>query len=485
MTVKGMHTSPLKADTLNPKVLTAQYAVRGEIVIRAGEIQEELAVGEKKPFSNILYCNIGNPQQLGQLPVTFFRQVLALCDYPPLLESPRVGELFPPDVVERARRYLNAIPGGTGAYSDSRGAGILRQEVAKGIERRDGYPADPDLIYMSDGASQSVHAVMRALIRDERDAVLVPIPQYPLYSATLALYGGTLLPYYLKEEHEWGLDLQELHDQTEKAKAEGKTVRALVVINPGNPTGQVLTQENQKDILKFCRDEGVVLAADEVYQDNIYSPNKKFVSFKKVMREMGLEDVALASMHSISKGFYGECGRRGGYTEFVGFDKDVLAQLYKLASINLCSNVNGQICTALMMQPPKEGEPSYLLYSKERSELLASLKRRAERLHKALSELQGVTCNPLEGALYAMPRIHLPPGAIQAAKEAGKAPDFFYCKQLLEETGIVTVPGSGFKQEEGTYHFRTTILVQEKETDQVIDRLKKFHDGFMEKYGRK
>ena len=68
---------------------------------------------------------------------------------------------------------------------------------------------------------------------------------------------------------------------------------------------------------------------------------------------MGIEDVALASMHSISKGFYGECGRRGGYTEFVGFDPDVLAQLYKLASINLCSNLNGQICTALMMQPPK------------------------------------------------------------------------------------------------------------------------------------
>ena len=77
----------------------------------------------------------------------------------------------------------------------------------------------------------------------------------------------------------------------------------------------------------------------------------------QVMRKMGIEDVALASMHSISKGFYGECGRRGGYTEFVGFDPEVLAQLYKLASINLCSNLNGQICTALMMQPPKARRP--------------------------------------------------------------------------------------------------------------------------------
>ena len=85
MTANGTHTSAkLRADTLNPKVLNAQYAVRGEIVIRAGDIQKELSSGEKKPFSSILYCTIGNPQQLGQLPVTFFRQVLALCDYPPV-----------------------------------------------------------------------------------------------------------------------------------------------------------------------------------------------------------------------------------------------------------------------------------------------------------------------------------------------------------------------------------------------------------------
>ena len=88
MAANGVHTSPLTADTLNPKVLNAQYAVRGEIVIRAGEIQKELAGGAKKPFSSILYCNIGNPQQLGQLPVTFFRQVLALCDYPSVRMPP-------------------------------------------------------------------------------------------------------------------------------------------------------------------------------------------------------------------------------------------------------------------------------------------------------------------------------------------------------------------------------------------------------------
>ncbi|KAK9906640.1 hypothetical protein WJX75_005366 [Coccomyxa subellipsoidea] len=483
--VKGPQSScsPLGVDNINPKVTNAQYAVRGEIVIRAKELEDKLHNGEKLPFDKILYCNIGNPQQLGQHPVTFYRQVLALCDYPELLENEQAKAIFPPDVIARAKKYLAAIPGGTGAYSDSRGAMVLRKDIAKGIEERDGYPCDPDNLFLTDGASQGVHAMMRMLLRDENDAILTPIPQYPLYSATLTMYGGMLLPYYLHEETGWSLDINELRSQTYKARSEGKNVRALVVINPGNPTGQILSYENQVDVVKFCKEEGIVLLADEVYQANIYRPDKTFTSFKKVLCDLKETEVTVASMMSISKGFYGECGRRGGYTELVNVNSDVQAEFYKLASINLCSNLNGQICMALVMNPPKEGEPSFELYSQERTELLASLKRRAVKLHKTLSSLQGVTCTEPEGALYAMPHIRLPQGAIEAAKKIGKAADFFYCMQLLEETGIVTVPGSGFKQEEGTYHFRTTFLVPEKETDEVAERLTKFHNSFLAKYG--
>ncbi|CAK0772104.1 hypothetical protein CVIRNUC_003929 [Coccomyxa viridis] len=475
---------PLSLDNINPKVKEAQYAVRGEIVIRAKEIEDEIASGKSdKPFKTIMYCNIGNPQQLGQHPVTYFRQVLALCDYPELIESGKAEGVFPSDVIERARRYLAAMPGGTGAYSDSRGAMVLRKDIAKGIEERDGFPCNPDFLYLTDGASQGVHAMMRLLLRDDKDAILVPIPQYPLYSATLALYGGHLLPYYLHEETGWSLSVDDLKSQTYKARSEGRHVRALVVINPGNPTGQVLSVENQKEILEFCRDEGIVLMADEVYQANIYKQGKTFTSFKKVLSQMDSKDVTLASMHSISKGFYGECGRRGGYLELMNVNPDVVSEFYKLASINLCSNLNGQICMALVMNPPREGEPSYKLYAEERQSLLDSLKRRAIKLHKTLSSLEGVTCTEPEGALYAMPQIRLPKAALEAAKKTGKAPDFFYCKQLLEETGIVTVPGSGFKQEEGTFHFRTTILVPEKDTDEVAKRLVKFHNDFLAKYG--
>ena len=141
--------------------------------------------------------------------------------------------MFPADVRKRAAEILDNMKGGTGAYSESKGVKFLREMVAAGIEERDGHPCDIEDLWLTDGASVGCHYLMKTLIRDENDAVLVPIPQYPLYSATLALYGGTLLPYYLQEEKGWALDVAELKSQTDKARSEGKTVRALVIINPG------------------------------------------------------------------------------------------------------------------------------------------------------------------------------------------------------------------------------------------------------------
>ena len=106
-----------------------------------------------------------------------------------LLEKEEAKAIFPEDVLARAKEYLSNIKGGTGAYSESKGALICREHVAKGISERDGYPCDVDNLWLTDGASASVNYIMRILIRNQSDAVLVPIPQYPLYSATLSLYG--------------------------------------------------------------------------------------------------------------------------------------------------------------------------------------------------------------------------------------------------------------------------------------------------------
>src|SRR5438270_2531755 len=117
---------------------------------------------------------------------------------------------------------------------------------------------------------------------------MIPIPQYPLYTATLSFYNGKPVPYYLCEENDWGLDVKELDESFIKAKKKGLDVRALVVMNPGNPTGQCFTEENIREIIKFCHSRRMVILADEVYQTNIYEPTKRpFISFKKVLKSMG------------------------------------------------------------------------------------------------------------------------------------------------------------------------------------------------------
>jgi len=477
-------SSKLSVAALNQNVVRAEYAVRGELIARASELKKQLA---REPtslaFQKLVECNIGNPQALKQQPISFNRQVLALLAHPTMLEWPEVVARFPPDVIRRAKEYLDAIPQGIGAYSESQGFAIVRQQVADFISARDGVPADPKDIFLTDGASKGVQTILKAVLSSAKDGVLVPIPQYPLYSASLVLDGAQMIGYYLSETNGWNMPIEELETSLLSATKRGVEMKALVVINPGNPTGNSLPLENMRAIIEFCGKHNLVLMADEVYQENVYDESRPFYSFKKVLSEMSPRPpVQLVSYHSTSKGFLGECGLRGGYYELVGFDPDVQAQLLKLASISLCSNTTGQIMTGLMVQPPKPGDASYDSYVSERDGILNSLKRRSAKLVTALNKLEGVHCNKAEGAMYVFPQISLPDKAVAAAQQAGKAADVFYALALLENTGIVVVPGSGFGQREGTYHFRTTFLPPEDDMDAVIERMSKFHTEFLAKY---
>jgi len=436
-------------------VLDAEYAVRGPIVVRAQELDRQ--------GKDIIYCNIGNPQALKQKPLTFIRQVLSICQYPDLMDKCR--EQFPPDVIEVAKKVLNGTKHGVGAYSESKGVKLIREAVAEFIHERDGIPADPDAIYLTDGASKGVQTALRLLISGPQDGIMIPIPQYPLYSATLTLYEGKQIDYYLDEHNDWKLSKEMLEVSLFEAKKFGVNVKGICVLNPGNPTGSVLDSDNISMIIDFAKEHNLSILADEVYQENIYTPGNSFVSFAKVMAERRERDVSLFSFHSCSKGFLGECGQRGGYMEVRNIPGEVVDQITKLQSVSLCSNLTGQVAVYCMVRPPKSGDPSHDQYIAERNGILNELKKRALIMAESLNKIPGIECKAVAGAMYAFPKVTLPPGRTDEA----------YCMALLEEEGICVVPGSGFGQVPGTAHFRTTILPPTDKIQSMVESLKKFH----------
>lgn len=392
----------LNIDNINPHVKEAKYAVRGEIASRAENYRAKLAgrnvkgVPDKLPFDTVISANIGNPQQLDQKPLTFFRQVLSLLEYPKLLDSPDVLRNalgYEQDVIDRAQWLLHEAHS-VGAYSHSQGVPAIRDSVAKFIERRDGHPADPQDIFLTAGASAGVNALMTVLCSNPKTGVLVPIPQYPLYTATLSLLGAQCVPYYLNESSNWGMDMNSVKEAIKKAKDEGIDVRAMVIINPGNPTGASLPAKDIRNVIEFAAEEKLVIMADEVYQTNVFKGS--FSSFKKGLRDLQKEvpekfdNIELVSTHSISKGMVGECGHRGGYFELIGFDPEVVAEIYKFVSISLCPPVIGQCLVELMVNPPKKGDASYELYDKEYSAIFKGLHERATALYDAFQKMEGV-----------------------------------------------------------------------------------------------
>ncbi|KAL8692980.1 MAG: hypothetical protein Q9218_002097 [Villophora microphyllina] len=487
---RSLHS--LNIENINPHVREAQYGVRGELAQRSEKYRAQLKKGhpptppeESLPFDQVISANIGNPQQLDQKPITFFRQVLSLVEYPPLLENEQVlrdSLGYKQDVIDRAKWLLGEVKS-VGAYSASQGAPGIRESVARYIEKRDGYLSDAANIFLSAGASSGVNTLMNVICASPQTGILVPIPQYPLYTATLAVLNARLVPYYLEESKAWGTNLKTIKESYQKAKSEGADVRAIVVINPGNPTGASLSAEDVRSILDFAAEEKLVILADEVYQTNVFIG--KFTSFKKGLRDLQKEvpgkydNLEVASLNSISKGMVGECGHRGGYFELTGFDQKVAEQIYKFVSIMLCPPVIGQCLVEMAVNPPKEGDPSYPLYKKEYDAIAEGLRARANALYEQFEKMEGVDCQSPQGSMYLFPTIHLPQKAIEAAKKEGRKPDNFYCSHLLDATGICVVPGSDFGQKEGTLHFRTTFLAPGTEW---VGKITEFHKEFMDEY---
>jgi aspartate/methionine/tyrosine aminotransferase len=480
-------------DSINKNLLDAQYSLRGELTLRTEQLKKILRENpESLPFSRIINCSLGDPQQFScQQPLIYLRQISALLELPQLLlaeeKESDVSKLFPLEVIHKARELGKEIK--IGPYSNSKGVEYIRKLVAKFIKKRDGgeFESDHENIFLTNGASAGIYAVLNMLIcQGKKSGIMVPVPEYPLYSASITLFGGEVVLYPLAEHENWSLDMQQVLKTFENACQRGIKIAAFVVINPGNPTGNMLSPQVQRKIVEFCSEKQIPLLADEVYQENVYSA--PFVSFKRVasefVRETG-KNIQLYSFHSVSKGFLGECGRRGGYLECFGVPSAFINSLYKYQSFNLSPNMAGQLAVAVMVDPPTNSinsSEAAVIWQEQREKTISAYAKKAKILQEGFSQLPGVECGPISGALYIFPKFFLPKAAIEAASKVGKEADEFYCLRLLNSCGICILPGTCFGQPPGTFHFRLTILPSEEELKDLLEKIKVFHLAFLAEY---
>jgi len=476
-------SSPIK---VNQNILDMEYAVRGPIPQRAAQL--------KKEGREIIFCNIGNPQALGQPPITYYRQVVSLVEEPSKIarerelkalfeENPysdlREKDFIPEEILALSEDILAKTGKGVGAYTESKGYYFVREAVADFINKRDDFApesdlaADPEHIFLTDGASDGAKRVLDLLIAEKTDGVMIPIPQYPLYSASIKKFGGVQVNYYPDEDRDWALDGDILEEAYLAAQADGVNVKAIVVINPGNPTGAILDAESIQEVVAFARKHKLAIIADEVYQENLYGG--EFISFAKALGEE--KDVPLFSLHSISKGFYGECGHRGGYLEVrnppavEGRSLNFVDLLLKQASVSLCANTVGQIMTYLMVSPPDAASTIRKDFLSEKESVLENLYEKATMVREAFEQMDGMQAFGRTGAMYLFPRIEEMPD--------GKS-DFDYCMALLEETGLCVVNGSGFGQKDGTHHLRIAFLPSKEQLEEVLPKWIAFHNRYVQ-----
>lgn len=471
---------------INMNVAEMEYAVRGPIPQRAAELARQ--------GRQTIPCNIGNPQALGQQPISYYRQVLSFLEAPDKLARERtLSRLFRRNakafegltekdfasdyVLDVCDDMLSKLRTGLGAYTESKGPLFIREAIADYIDTRDGVTAsagvrsDPEAIFLTNGASEAARYIIDMLIAGPSDGIMIPIPQYPLYSATIKRADGVQVNYYPDEDSGWTLDRSILEEAIEKARRQGVTVKAVVVINPANPTGAILPEDSGREVVEFAREHGVAIIADEVYQDNHYGA--EFVSFARLVGE---QDIPLFSLHSTSKGFCGECGHRGGYVEMrnppriAGSSTEFADVLLKQASVSLCSNTVGQALTYLMVKPPPQGSAPHKQFLEEKETVLSALYEKATIIRAAFEGMEGVECFGRTGAMYLFPRLNrIPPGTT----------DFDYCMSLLEMTGLCTVNGSGFGQRPGTHHLRIAFLPPRELLERVLPEWTKFHNEYV------
>ena len=400
------------------KLANVCYDIRGPVLQQAKQMEDE---GQK-----IIKLNIGNLGVFG-------------------FDSPEEIQL------DMIRNLPNAA-----GYSDSKGIFAARKAVMHYTQEKRIKGVTLEDIYIGNGVSELIVMAMNALL-NPGDEVLVPAPDYPLWTAAVSLSGGTPRHYLCDEQNGWLPDLDDI-----RAKITPNT-RAIVVINPNNPTGALYSDELLLEIIAIARQHNLIIYADEIYDKVLYEG-----ATHTAMGSLS-EDVLTISFNGLSKN-YRSCGYRAGWMVVSGDKreaKDYIEGLDMLASMRLCANV-----------PAQYGIQTALGGYQSIDDLVAPggrLRRQRDLAHELLTAIPGVTCVKPKAALYMFPRLD---PEMYPIKD-----DQAFITEFLREEKVLLVQGSGFNWPHPD-HFRVVFLPHEDELREAIQRLARFLEGYRKRHGR-
>jgi len=346
------------------------------------------------------------------------------------------------------------LPNSAG-YSDSKGMFAARKAIMHYCQSKKIMGVGLDDIYIGNGASELIVMAMQGLL-NTGDEVLVPAPDYPLWTAAVTLAGGTPRHYICDEAKEWNPDLADM-----KSKITENT-RAIVVINPNNPTGAVYSDETLQAIIQLAREHNLIIFADEIYDKMLYD-GVTHTSMASLA-----DDVLFVTMNGLSKN-YRACGYRAGWMVLSGEKKhaqDYINGLTILASMRLCSNVPGQFA----IQTALGGYQSI-------NDLVAPggrLCKQRDLAYKLLTAIPGVTCVKPKAALYLFPRFDPKIYPIENDQQ--------FILELLEQEKVLVVQGSGFNWKQPD-HIRVVFLPNADDLTEAIGRIARFLENYRKKHG--
>ncbi|UDF34653.1 pyridoxal phosphate-dependent aminotransferase [Acidovorax soli] len=408
----------MKPIAKSSKLANVCYDIRGPVLDKARQMEEE---GQK-----IIKLNIGNIAAFG---------------------------LEPPDeIVQDMIRNLPAAAG----YTDSKGLFAPRKAVVHYCQEKNIRGVTVDDVYLGNGASELIVMALNALL-DNGDEVLLPAPDYPLYTAAVALSGGNPVHYICDESSDWFPDIADI-----RAKITPNT-KAIVVINPNNPTGALYPESLLREIVELARQHQLIIMADEIYDKTLYDGNVH-TSIASLA-----DDVLCLTFNGLSKN-YRSCGYRAGWMIVSGekrHARDYITGLNMLASMRLCANTPGQ----LAIQTALGGYQSI-------KDLVAPggrLCRQRDMAYELLSQIPGVSVVKPKAALYMFPRLDPKIYPIEDDQQ--------FAYELLAEEKVLIVQGTGFNWI-APDHFRLVFLPNSDDLQDAVGRIERFLAHYRKRAGR-